>query len=81
MTHFTDGDIGDLAEEIIGTIDGFRWALKTRLPGDIAASKARESKLYAMAVTILETLGRREPSAKAPKQLSFIPDGPTGLPD
>ena len=84
MTHFTDADIGDLAEEVIAVLDGMRTALRSRDPRLIAASKERERKLERIAVGVLEALGRRPPRVPPPPQsvqLSFVPDGPTGLPD
>ena len=85
MTHFTDQDIGDLAEDVLDTIDGMRRALRTKLPGDIGASIERERRLRALAVRILETLGRLKPAARpASKQLLIVDDAeatPGNLPD
>lgn len=85
MTHFSDTDIGDLAEEVVGTIDGLRRALKSRLPDEIAASKRREEKLRALAVRILEELGRRPlapPAIPVGRQLTIFDNNASGgLPD
>lgn len=83
MTHFTDADIGDLAEEVLGTLEGMQRALRTKLPAEIAISKERERKLKLVAVRILEQLGRRPmPATRPSMQLTMFPsDGPTGLPD